>query len=111
MHDASIRTAENQLANSFIMAHDILCSLGVQDRLCVLGAIQMEHDFVTYMSFSTSQTDEDGKKYVDQVYILRVGQSFLNEYRGCLDCLRFVELAKEYGMGTFTDIVGAALAK
>lgn len=63
-------TGEHQLANSFVKAHDILCSLNVQSDLFVLGIVQVSYSCHMYISFSTRQQDEDEKVYTDSVGIL-----------------------------------------
>lgn len=63
----SIGTAENQLANAMIKAHDILCSLNVQDRLYVLGMVQVQYHVDLYISFSLREIDGDGKPFTKKV--------------------------------------------
>lgn len=65
--NGSWQAGENQLANGMIQAHDILCSLGVQDQLFVLGAVQVASEFHMYISFGTSRSDRDGKAYTHRV--------------------------------------------
>lgn len=68
----SKRTAENQLANAVIKAHDILCSLNLQDQLYVLGMVQIECDISLYMTFSTREIDQDRKPFADRVSCSRL---------------------------------------
>ena len=63
-------TAENQMANAMVMAHDILCSLNAQDDLYVLGLVQIADMLSSYISFSTRFIDEDGKPYTRDVSLL-----------------------------------------
>lgn len=66
-NNGSMRTAENLLANSMTKAHDILCSLGLQDDLYVLGIVQIQFILYFYVSFSTRRIDEDGKAFTKSV--------------------------------------------
>lgn len=54
-------TARNQLAGAMANAHDILCSLDVQDKLYVFGIVQIAHRFTIYASYSTRKVDEVSK--------------------------------------------------
>lgn len=104
-YHGSLRTAENQLANAMTKAHDIFCSLGVQNVLYVLEATKVGSAFTAYISFSTSQMDGDGKTYTDKLYILKLERCFLDNFQGALKCLRFVEWMRNYGTGIFRDTI------
>ena len=65
--DGSLRRAENQMTNAMIKAHDILCSLRLQDDLPIFGMIQIHFAIHLYVSFSTLQIDEDGVGYTGTV--------------------------------------------
>lgn len=65
-NNGSRQTGENQLANGMIQAHDVLCSLGVEDRLFVFGAVQVSYAVTVYISFSTSHTKK-GKTFTNNV--------------------------------------------
>ena len=99
-----LRSAENRLANSMVMAHDILCSLNAQDELYVLGLVQQADCVRFYVSFSTRAIDEDGKAFTQRIRIIRLMTCGL-DVNGCLSLLRFIEHVKEYGKTTFTRIV------
>lgn len=61
--------AENQLANSMVKAHDILCSLDAQSDLFILGMVQVQYLCQFYISFSTKR-EKDRKSHVDTVSTL-----------------------------------------
>lgn len=106
----SVRTAVNQLANSMVMAHDILCSLDAQDDLYILGLVQAADICKYYVSFSTRSIDEEGKPYTRDVRIIHIANGGLHDVSGCLSLLRFVEHVKEYGQTTFSSVIHEKLA-
>lgn len=63
----ALRTAENQLCNSLVKSHDILCSLGLQDELHLLGMTQVGPGVDLYASFSTNSVALGGEVVVDTV--------------------------------------------
>lgn len=66
----SIRTGENQLANSMIKCHDILNSLNIPCFL--LGILHIECFAKLYLSVST-QTYKEGRRYTNEVMPYSIG--------------------------------------
>ena len=63
----NLRTAENQLCNSLIKGHDILCSLNLQHELHLLGMTQVGPGIDLYASVSTRKSAALRKPVVDKV--------------------------------------------
>ena len=105
----SIIAAENHLANSMLRAHDILCSLRLNQSLYILGAIQHQFSLSLYVSFSLRTVDEDGKEYCESLHLVNYKTCLLNDVNGCLQFLQFMQHVKNYGSTTFKDSVEAAI--
>lgn len=54
-----ITAAKNQLAVAMARVHDVLCCLDIQDRLYVLGLVQIGPTVTIYASYSTTRPRQE----------------------------------------------------
>lgn len=103
--------SENKLASATVQAHEILCSLGVDDSVHISGMVYCDSFAHPYISFSLRTSGSDDTPHCSSVILVRLRGFPLDEMEGLLSLLRVIEHVKAYGLGIFRLNVESALAR
>lgn len=89
----------HQLADAVRQAHEVLCSLKLDDTMTIFALVQYELVAKPYLSFSIRDVTAKNESYCRNILLIRMKTCSRSDLEGCLRLLSFIAQVEKYRSG------------